>query len=191
MKALFLVVSSIAVARCFSSVPRDEASGEASGCLTDEAELSNQRLQTLVTFDSVYTTFGASNTFSLDSFLSQLAPLFTEDTIVDIPNGFGSYTGLKDAADYLALSFSSVNVNPWSLDGTNPSDQGLSIDGDAYTLETTYPFNFFPSVTPSLEGLYPAEIVATFSPCRCARSPHPAAHALPRRRHITTSMHSL
>ena len=191
MKALFLVVSSIAVARCFSSVPRDEASGEASGCLTDEAELSNQRLQTLVTFNSVYTTFGASNTFSLDSFLSQLAPLFTEDTIVDIPNGFGSYTGLKGAADYLALSFSSVNVNPWSLDGTNPSDQGLSIDGDAYTLETTYPFNFFPSVTPSLEGLYPAEIVATFSPCRCAQpTPGRTRFASPQT-YDTTGMHGL
>ena len=114
-KLLFLVISFIAVARSFSSVPRDEASGEASDCLTDEAELSNQRLQTLVALDSVISTFSASPTFSLDSFLSQLAPLFTEGIIVDIPNGVGSYVGLYDAADYLALSFSSVNVNLFLL----------------------------------------------------------------------------
>ena len=63
-------LSCIAVARSFSSLP---------SCSSDEAELTGKRLQTLAAFNSVFTSFGASDVFSLDSFLSELGPLVTPE----------------------------------------------------------------------------------------------------------------
>ena len=160
----------------FSSLP------PGASCPSDEAELAGKRLQTLVALDSVYKSFSASETFSLNSFLSQLSPLFTPEISVIVPHGIGLYKGLNDAAEYLALQFSSVNVGLFAF---NDSDTGgvpptLSVDGDAYTLGATATVTFFPTATPSLrlQHLY-TEVVATFAPCRSrCTSPH-SPHTYP------------
>eukprot|EP00964_Phaeocystis_antarctica_P006928 scaffold3743_cov63-Phaeocystis_antarctica.AAC.5 len=162
-------LSCIAVARSFSSLP---------SCSSDEAELTGKRLQTLVAFNSVYTSFGASDVFNLESFISELGPLVTPEFSITAPYGGGSY----DAVEDLALQFSSVNVG---LSSFNLSDTGgvlpaVSIDGDAYTTKQNFAANFFPTVTPSLRLPIQSEVVVTFAPCR-SRSAHPPAtiHMLP------------
>ena len=166
-------LSCIAVTRSFSSLP---------SCSSDEAELTGKRLQTLLALNSVFTSFGASDVFSLDSFLSELGPLLTPEFSITVPYGAGTFAGLNDAAEYLALQFSSVNVG---LSSFNLSDTGgvygsMSIDGDAYTLRSNFAANFFPTVSPSLRLPMQSEVVATFAPCR-SRSAHPPAtiHMLP------------
>ena len=152
-------LSCIAVARSFSSLP---------SCSSDEAELADKRLQTLVAFNSVYTSFGASDVFNLESFLSELGPLVAPEFSLNVPYGGGTYAGLNDAAEYLAMTFESVNVGSHSFDlnltaGVIPA---LSIDGDAYTLKSSFAANFYPTVTPSFRLPTQNDIVFTFAPCR-------------------------
>ena len=156
-------LSCIAVTRSFSSLP---------SCSSDEAELAGKRLQTLGALNSVFTSFGASDAFNYDSFLSELGPLLTPEFSITVPYGAGTY----DAAEYLSTQFSSVNGG---LSAFNSSDTGgvlptVSIDGDAYTLNHHFVANFFPTVTPSLRLPMQNELVATFAPCR-SRSAHPPA----------------
>jgi hypothetical protein len=82
MLKLGFYLSSIAVTRSFSSLPAPCLSSS-----SDAAELSGKRLQTLLALNSVFTSFGASDTFSLQrsccSFLllslrSSLSPFPTE-----------------------------------------------------------------------------------------------------------------
>ena len=102
-KVGFLFLSCIAVCtRSFSSRPAP--------CSSDEAELAGKRVQTLAALDSAFRSFGASETFSLDPFLSQLSPLVIPEFSLIVPHGAGLFLGLNDAAEYLALQFSSVNV---------------------------------------------------------------------------------
>ena len=137
-------LSCIAVTRSFSSLP---------SCSSDEAELTGKRLQTLLALNSVFTSFGASDVFSLDSFLSELGPLLTPEFSITVPYGAGTFAGLNDAAEYLALQFSSVNVG---LSSFNLSDTGggggLTTDGDEYTLKSAThprPPSFRPSPLPN------------------------------------------
>ena len=58
MLKVWVFLSCIAVTRSFSSLPP----------CTDEAELAGKRLKTLLALNSVFTSFGASDTFSLNSF---------------------------------------------------------------------------------------------------------------------------
>jgi len=165
-----LFLSCIAVCtRSFSSRPAP--------CSSDEAELAGKRVQTLAALDSAFRSFGASETFSLDPFLSQLSPLFTPEVSIIIPYGTGLFMGLNDAADYLALQFSSVNVglSIFNLSDTAGVLPTLSVDGDAYTLGTTFSANVFPTATPSFRLRHMrTEVVATFARCRSrsAISPH-------------------
>ena len=76
-------LSCIAVTRSFSSLP---------SCSSDEAELTGKRLQTLLALNSVFTSFGASDVFSLDSFLSELGPLLAPEFSITVPYGAGTYT---------------------------------------------------------------------------------------------------
>ena len=165
-------LSCIAVTRSFSSLP---------SCSSDEAELTGKRLQTLLALNSVFTSFGASDVFSLDSFLSELGPLVTPEFTTTVPGGIGDYVGLNDAAEYLALQFPSVSVQLWFNDLAEGSDAAMSTDGDVYTLKATNPWEVFPTVNPSFRAPVQSEIVATFSPCRCAQ---------PTSRHISTCMHT-
>ena len=160
-------LSCITVARSFSSFP---------SCSSDEAELTGKRLQTLLALNSVFTSFGASDVFSLDSFLSELGPLVTPEFTTTVPYGVGTYAGLNDAAEYLALQFPSVNLGgaSFNLSDTGGVYRSMSIDGDAYTLRSNFAANFFPTVTPSLRLPMQNELVATFAPCR-SRSAHPLA----------------
>jgi hypothetical protein len=164
----------------FSSLP------PGASCSSDEAELAGKRLQTLVALDSVYKSFSASETFSLNSFLSQLSLIFTPEISITISHGIGDFVGLNDAAEYLALRFSSVNVGLFAF---NDSDTAgvpptVSVDGDAYTLGATATVTFFPTATPSLrlQHLY-TEVVATFAPCRSrcttALTAHTPTHCTP------------
>ena len=82
-------LSCIAVTHSFSSLP---------SCSSDEAELAGKRVQTLLALNSVYTSFGASDVFSLDSFLSELGPLVSPEFSLFVPYGGGTYAGLNDAA---------------------------------------------------------------------------------------------
>ena len=157
-------LSCIAVARSFSSLP---------SCSSDEAELADKRLQTLVAFNSVYTSFGASDVFNLESFISELGPLVIPEFSLFVPYGGGTYAGLNDAAEYLSVTFASVNVGSHSFDTTDVLP-AMSIDGDAYTLKSNLTANFFPTVTPSFRLHTQNEIVFTFAPCR-SRSAHPLA----------------
>ena len=165
MKSLLLVVASIALTQCFSSVP---------SCSSDKAELTGKRVQTLIELNKGLTN-QTSTTFNLDWFLSQLAPLFTPDISYHVPLGVGHLVGLKDVAEYLALSFSSVNENLYYLNSSSESpNDDLSIDGDVYTISASVPLTFFPTVTPSVEAPFEHETEIVFSPCRCAPlSPHP------------------
>ena len=157
-------ISCIAVTRSFSSFP---------SCSSDEAELAGKRLQTLGALNSVFTSFGASDVFSLDSFLSELGPLVTPEFTTTVPGGIGDYVGINDAAEYLALQFPSVSVQLGFNDLAEGSDAAMSTDGDVYTLKATNPWEVFPTVTPSFRAPVQSEIVATFAPCRCAQStPH-------------------
>ena len=159
MKSLFLVVASIALTQCFSSVP---------SCSSDKAELTGKRVQTLVELNKGLTN-QTSTTFNLDWFLSQLEPLFTPDISYHVPLGVGHLVGLKDVAEYLALSFSSVNENLYYLNSSSESpNDDLSIDGDVYTISASVPLIFFPTVTP-VEAPFEHETEIVFSPCRCAR----------------------
>ena len=166
-------LSCIAVARSFSSLP---------SCSSDEAELTSKRLQALGLFNSVYTSFHASDVFNLESFLSELGPLVAPEFSLNVPYGGGTYAGLNDAAEYLSLQFSSVNVGGSSF---NLSDTGgvlpaVSIDGDAYTTKQNFAANFFPTVTPSLRLPIQSEVVVTFAPCRSRSILPPATiHMLP------------
>ena len=99
MKSLLLVVASIALTQCFSSVP---------SCSSDKAELTGERLQTLIELNKGLSANKTSTTFNLDWFLSRLAPLFTPDISYHVPLGVGHLVGLNDVAEYLALSFSSA-----------------------------------------------------------------------------------
>ena len=163
-------LSCIAVTRSFSSIP---------SCSSDDAELAGKRLKTLGALNSVFTSFGASTTFSLDSFLSELGPLVTPEFTTTVPGGIGYYVGPNDAAEYLALQFPSVNVQFWFVDLANVSDVTMSTNGDVYTVKSTFTVDFFPTVTPSFRAPYQSETVATFAPCRCAQ---PTPHAQPCRR---------
>ena len=169
-KVGFLLLSCVAVCtRSFSTLPP---------CSSDEAELAGKRLQTLAALGTVYRSFGSSETFSLNSFLSQFSQLFTPEISVIVPHGIGLFMGLNDAAEYLALQFSSVNVGLFALNfsdtaGVLPS---LSVDGDTYTLGSTNSAIFFPTATPSLRLQNTAEVVAIFAPCR-----QPSAHTPTRR----------
>ena len=127
-------LSCIAVARSFSSLP---------SCSSDEAELAGKRLQTLAAFNSVYTSFHASDVFNLESFVSQLSPLLTPEFSLFVPHGSGTYSGLNDAAEYLSTTFSSVNVGSHSYNfsdtaGVLSTSLAISIDGDAYTLKSNF-----------------------------------------------------
>ena len=135
-------------------------------------QLAGKRLQTLGALNSVFTSFGASDVFSLDSFLSELGPLVTPEFTTTVPGGIGDYVGPNDAAEYLALQFSSVNVQIWRHDLANSSDAAMSTDGDVYTLKLTFSWTFFPTVTPSLRAPVQHETVVTFAPCRCAQPTH-------------------
>ena len=143
----------------FSSLP------PGASCPSDEAELAGKRLQTLAALDTVFRSFGSSETFSLDSFTSQLSQLFTPELSVIVPHGIGLFMGLNDAAEYLALQFSSVNVGLWALNFS-----------DTYTLGSTNSAIFFPTATPSWRLQNRAEVVAIFAPCR-----QPSAHTPTRR----------
>ena len=158
-------LSCIAVTRSFSSIP---------SCSSDDAELAGKRLKTLGALNSVFTSFGASTTFSLDSFLSELGPLVTPEFSLIVPYGAGTYPGLNDAAEYLSLQFSSVNVglSSFNLSDTAGVLPAMSIDGDAYTLKSAFTGIFFPTVTPSIRLPIQDEVVFTFAPCR-SRSTHP------------------
>ena len=131
-------------------------------------------MQTLIELNKGLTN-QTSTTFNLDWFLSQLAPLFTPDISYHVPLGVGHLVGLKDVAEYLALSFSSVNENLYYLNSSSESpNDDLSIDGDVYTISASVPLTFFPTVTPSVEAPFEHETEIVFSPCRCAPlSPHP------------------
>ena len=160
MKTLFLVAASIVVAQSFSSVP---------SCSFDEAKLTGKRVQTLIELGEGLSINKTSITFNLDWFLSQLAPLFTPDISYHVPLGVGHLVGLKDVAEYLALSFSSVNENLYyylNSSSESPNDD-LSIDGDVYTISASVPLTFFPTVTPSVEAPFQHETVIVFPPCRC------------------------
>ena len=164
-RALTVFLSCIAVTRSFSSLPH----------CTDEAELTGKRLKTLLALNSVFTSFGASDTFSLSSFKTQLSLLVTPEFSLAVPHGAGTFAGLNDAAEYLSLQFSSVNVG---LSFFNLSDTGggggLSTDGDGYTLKPDlHQVIFFPTVTPSFRLPMQGDVVATFAPCRSL--PHPRA----------------
>ena len=157
-------LSCIAVARSFSSLP---------SCSSDEAELTSKRLQTLGLFNSVYTSFHASDVFNLESFISELGPLVTPEFSITAPYGGGTYAGLNDAAEFLSMTFESVNVGSHSFNlNVTAGVLPLSIDGDAITLRSTWAANFFPTVTPSFRLPTQNEIVFTFAPCR-SRSTHP------------------
>ena len=158
-------LSCIAVTRSFSSLP---------SCSSDEAELAGKRLQTLAALTSVYTSFHASDVFSLESFVSQLSPLVTPEFFFIVPYGGGTYEGLNDAAEYLSVSFASVNVgsHSFNLSDTAGVLPAMSIDGDAYTLKSAFTGIFFPTVTPSIRLPIQDEVVFTFAPCR-SRSTHP------------------
>ena len=160
-------LSCIAVTRSFSSIP---------SCSSDEAELAGKRLQTLLALNSVFTSFGASDAFSLGSFISELGPLVTPEFSLTVPYGAGTYAGLNDAAEYLSLQFSSVNVglSSFNLSDTAGVLPAMSIDGDEYTLKSNFVANFFPTVTPSWRLPMQSEVVVTFAPCRL-RSAHPPA----------------
>ena len=176
MLKLGFYLSSIAVTRSFSSLPPCSSSS------SDAAELSGKRLQTLLALNSVYASFGASDVFSLDSFLSELGPLVTPEFSTTVPYGGGTYAGLNDAAEYLSLQFSSVNVggSSFNLSDTGGVLPGVSTDGDAYTTKTNFAANFFPTVNPSLRLPIQSEVVITFAPCR-SRSilPPTTIHMLP------------
>ena len=152
-------LSCIAVTRSFSSLP---------SCSSDDAELANKRVQTLLAHYSVFTSFGASDVFNLESFISELGPLVTPEFSLNVPYGGGTYAGLNDAAEYLALTFSSVNggLSAFNLSDTGGVLPAVSIDGDAYTTKTNFAANFFPTVTPSLRLPIQSEVVVTFAPCR-------------------------
>ena len=171
MKSLLLVVASIALTQCFSSVP---------SCSSDKAELTGERLQTLIELNKGLSANKTSTTFNLDWFLSRLAPLFTPDISYHVPLGVGHLVGLNDVAEYLALSFSSVNANLYYLDASSESpNDDLSIDGDVYTISASVPLTFFPTVTPSVEAPFEHETEIVFSPCRCASLCKPTpAHLL-------------
>ena len=166
-------LSCIAVTRSFSSLP---------SCSSDEAELAGKRVQTLLALNSVFTSFGASDVFSLDSFLSELGPLVTPEFTTTVPYGGGTYAGLNDAAEYLALQFPSVNVGGSSFNGSDTGGvlPAVSIDGDAYTTKSNFAANFFPTVNPSLRLPIQSEVVVTFAPCRSRSILPPATiHMLP------------
>ena len=163
----FLLISCIAVCtRSFGTLPP---------CSSDEAELAGKRVQTLAALSSVLRAFGSSETFSLDSFMSQLSQLFTPDISVIVPHGFGLFMGLNGAAEYLALQFSSVNVGLFAFNfgDTAAHVQALSVDGDTYTLGSTNSAIFFPTATPSLRLQNTAEVVTIFAPCRQPSAPYP------------------
>ena len=167
MVKLWFFLSCIAATRSFSSFP---------SCSSDEAELAGKRLKTLLALNSLFISFHASDTFNFNSFETQLSALVTPEFSLLTPHGTGTYAGLNDAAEYLSLQFSSVNVG---LSSFNLSDTGggggLTTDGDEYTLKSaTHPATFFPTVTPSFRLLMQNEVVATFAPCR-SRSTHPLA----------------
>ena len=168
MLKLGFYLSSIAVTRSFSSLPPCSSSS------SDAAELSGKRLQTLLALNSVITSFGASDTFSLDAFVSQLSPLVTPEFSVTVPYGIGLYTGLIDAAEYLSLQFSSVNVGLSAFNLTSDTAPTISIDGDAYTLKSNFQATFFPTATPLPCG-YPCR-VRTSSPLRLAGRDQPLPH---------------
>ena len=132
-------------------------------------------MKTLLALNSVFISFGASHTFSLSSFKTQLSLLVTPEFSLAVPHGAGTFAGLNDAAEYLSLQFSSVNVG---LSFFNLSDTGggggLSTDGDGYTLKPDlHQVIFFPTVTPSFRLPMQNDVVATFAPCRSL--PHPRA----------------
>jgi hypothetical protein len=133
--------------------------------------LRHKRLQTLLALNSVFTSFGASDTFSLDAFVSQLSPLVTPEFSVTVPYGIGLYTGLNDAAEYLSLQFSSVNVGLVAFNLTGDTAPTISIDGDAYTLKASSQATFFPTATPSVRLPMQSENVVTFAPCRSRSTP--------------------
>ena len=166
MLKLGFYLSSIAVTRSFSSLPAPCSSSS-----SDAAELSGKRLQNLLAFNSVLTSFGASDTFSLDAFVSQLSPLVTPEFSLIVPNGAGLYTGLIDAAEYLSLQFSSVNVGLSAFNLTSDTAPTISIDGDAYTLKVNFQATFFPTATPSVRLPMQSENVVTFAPCRSRSTP--------------------
>ena len=164
-------LSCIAVARSFSSLP---------SCSSDEAELTSKRLQTLGLFNSVYTSFHASDVFNLESFISELGPLVTPEFSITAPYGSGTY----DAVEYLSLQFSSVNGG---LSSFNLSDTGgvlptVSTDGDVYTLKTNFAASFFLTMTPFLRLPVQSEVVVTFAPCR-PRTAHPLCYRAYTRSH--------
>ena len=166
MKTLLLVVASLALTQCFSSVP---------SCSSDEAELAGKRIQTFIGLNKALTNQTSTSTFNLELFLSQLAPLFTPDISYHVPLGVGHLVGLQDVGEYLALGFSSVNANLYYLDSTSESpNDDLSIDGDVYTISASIPLTYFPTVTPSVKAPFEHETEIIFSPCRCTPlSPHP------------------
>ena len=161
-KTLLLLVSTSAVTRAFSSIP---------GCSVGEDELSQKRLQTLLALDSAITSSTTSTAFNFSSFSKDMSPLFTLDTVYEIPYGAGPYVGFTDSAEYWALGFPAVNGNLYFSDIANVQRGALSIDGDVWTAESTTPMTWFPTVTPSMQTR-PSEAVtvATFAPCRCPHS---------------------
>ena len=158
-------LSCIAVTRSFSSIP---------SCSSDEAELAGKRLQTLVAFNSVFTSFGASDVFNLESFLSELGPLVAPEFSLIVPYGFGTYAGLNETAEYRSVTFASVNAGSHSYNFSDTAGvlPALSIEGDAYTVKSSFAANLFPTVTPSFRVPIQDEVVFTFAPCR-SRSTHP------------------
>ena len=168
-------LSCIAVTRSFSSIP---------SCSSDKAELAGKRLQTLGALNSVFTSFGASDAFSLDSFISELGPLVTPEFSLIVPYGGGTYDGLNDAAEYLSLQFSSVNVglSSFNLSDTAGVLPAMSIDGDEYTLKTNFAASFFLTMTPFLRLPVQSEVVVTFAPCR-PRTAHPLCYRAYTRSH--------
>lgn len=114
----------------FSSTPNHK-------CSVTEQELDQMRALTLLKLNQAYLDISQLPVFDLDAFVAMLQPLFLENVEVAVSLGFGFYTGLRAAAEYIGLQFFTTNVGFVGIDYNSTRSPFLMKDPDNSNLWIT------------------------------------------------------
>ena len=91
------------------------------GCDEPDIGVDIARLRSQRAFQQSYSTFGLlesenGDCFNATAFIESISTAMTEDTYLEVPWGIGRYTGPADVAEYIAISFESLNRGMWRVE---------------------------------------------------------------------------